>query len=91
MLQGAEYIPVQRNMGIDAILKQEFDGGLVIVRVQRPGETILDAARKLAKASAGKGAKVMFLIALERDGGCFEFAKELPVGVVAIESPAPEY
>jgi site-specific DNA-methyltransferase (adenine-specific) len=86
MLHGLNYVPVQRNNGIDAILKEEFDGGPVTVRVQRPGETLLDTARKLSKASVSKGAKLMFVIALAR-GGCFEFADELPVGVVAIESP----
>jgi site-specific DNA-methyltransferase (adenine-specific) len=87
MLQGLEYVPVQRNNGIDAILKQEFDGGPVPIRVQRCGETLLDAASKLSRASAGKGAKLMFVVALAR-GGCFEFADELPSGVVAVESPA---
>lgn len=87
MLQGLEYHPVQRNNGIDAILKQEVDGGPVPIRVQRPGETLLDAAWKLSKASAGKGAKVMFLVALAR-GGCFEFAEELPPGVIVVDSPA---
>lgn len=87
MLQGVEYVPVQRNNGIDAILKQEFDGGPVTVRVQRPGETLVDAARKLSNASTSKGAKVMFVVVLAR-GGCFEFAGDLPSGVVAIESPA---
>ncbi|MDZ4783726.1 MAG: site-specific DNA-methyltransferase [Planctomycetia bacterium] len=86
MLQGLECVPVQRNSGIDAILKREFDGGPVTVRVQRMGESLMDAARKLASASAGKGAKVMFVVALTR-GGSLEFANELPVGVVAIESP----
>lgn len=87
MLQGLDYVPVQRNNGIDALLKQGFGGAPVTIRVQRPGETLLDAAQKLSKASAGKGAKVMFVIAVAR-GGCFEFADELPNGVVAIESPA---
>ena len=32
MLQGMAFVPVQRNNGIDAILKQEFDGGPVTVR-----------------------------------------------------------
>jgi site-specific DNA-methyltransferase (adenine-specific) len=86
MLQGLEYVPVQRNNGIDAILKQEFNGGPVTIRVQRPGETLLDAAQKLWQASVGKGAKLMFVIALAR-GGCFEFANEFPPGVVTIESP----
>ncbi len=87
MLQGLEYVPVQRNAGIDAILKQEFEGGPVTVRVQRPGETLFDAAQKLSHASAGKGAKLMFVVVQSR-GGCFEFADELPSGVVPIESPA---
>lgn len=87
MLQGLEYVPVQRNNGIDAILKQEFDGGPVPIRVQRAGENLLDAALKLSRASAGKGAKLMFVVALAR-GGCFEFADELPSGVIAVESPA---
>jgi len=38
MLRGLEYVPVQRNNGIDAILKQEFDGGPVPIRVHRSGE-----------------------------------------------------
>ena len=87
VLHGVECVPVQRNAGIDAILKQDFEGGPVTLRIQRPGETLLEAAQKLAKASAGKGAKVMFLVVLAR-GGCFDFADELPEGVVAIESPA---
>ncbi len=87
MLHGLEYVPVQRNSGIDAILKEEFNGGPVTVRVQRRGETLLEAAQKLSKASSSKGTKLMFVIALER-GGCFEFAHELPTGVIAIESPA---
>jgi site-specific DNA-methyltransferase (adenine-specific) len=87
MLQGLDYVPVQRNNGIDAILKQEFNGGPVTVRVQRLGETLLDAAQKLSSASADKGAKLMFVVVLAR-GGYFEFANELPSGVIAIESPA---
>lgn len=78
---------MHRNSGIDAILRQEFDGGPVPIRVQRPGETLLDAALKLSKAAVGKGAKVMFVVASSR-GGCFEFADQLPTGVVAVESPA---
>ena len=87
VLQGLEYVPVQRNNGIDAILKLEFAGGPVTVRVQRSGETLLEAAQKLSKASAGKGATLMFVIVLGY-GGHFEFADDLPPGVVAIESPA---
>jgi site-specific DNA-methyltransferase (adenine-specific) len=85
ILQGLDCVPVHRNNGIDAILKREFSGGPVPVRVQRPGETLQEAAEKLSKASAGKGAKVMFVVVLER-GGSFQFAEELPPGVIAVES-----
>ncbi len=87
VLQGLDFVPVQRNGGIDAILKQPFDGGPVTVRVQRPGESLQDAAQKLFNASAGKGAKLMFIVVLAR-GGSFDFADDLPAGVVAVDSPA---
>ena len=87
VLRGLEYTPVQRNAGIDALLQHEFAGGPITVRIQRPGESLRDAAQKLCRASAGKGAKLMFVVALSR-GGSFEFADELPDGVVAIDSPA---
>lgn len=87
MLQGMEVVPVQRNQGIDAILKEGFEGGPVPIRIQRAGETLLEAAQKLAKASAGKGARIMFVVAISR-GGCFDFADELPAGVIAVASPA---
>jgi site-specific DNA-methyltransferase (adenine-specific) len=87
LLQGLEYAPVQRNSGIDAILKQAFDGGPVTIRVQRVGETLLDAASKLWRASVGKGAKAMFVVALTQSE-CFSFADQLPPEVVAVESPA---
>jgi site-specific DNA-methyltransferase (adenine-specific) len=87
ILQGLEIVPVQRNQGIDALLKQNHLDGPVPIRVQRPGETLLDAATKLSKASIGKGAKLMFVVALSR-GGCFDFADVMPPGVVVVDSPA---
>ena len=87
LLQGLDFVPVHRNNGIDALMKQEFEGGPVPIRVQRRGETLLDAAQKISKAAADKGAKLMFVVAVSR-GGCFEFADELPPGVVAVDSPS---
>lgn len=87
MLKGLPYILVQRNSGIDAILMREYAGGPVPIRVQRTGETLLETASKLATASAGKGAKLMFLIATAR-GGSLGFPDEFPRGVIVIESPA---
>lgn len=87
LLQGIEWIPVHRNSGIDALLKSDFDDCPVTIRVQRQGETLLESAQKLWKASASKGANIMFLIVFAR-GGNLDFASELPPGVVAIDAPA---
>ena len=89
LLDGLDYVPVHRNTGIDAILKQDLDGTPVPIRVQRRGETVTEAAQKLYRASAPKGAKVMFLLVLAKNG-CFEFTGELPAGVVAMKTPAIE-
>jgi len=87
LLEGLDYVPVHRNHGIDAILKDDLDGTPVPIRVQRCHETVIEAAMKLKRASASKGAKVMFLVVLAK-GGCFEFAEELPADVIPIDAPA---
>ena len=86
LLRGVEYIPVQRNSGIDAFLQEGIDRSPVPVRVQRENETVLEAAYKLHKASQDKGVTVMFLVAIS-EGGYFEFEGALPEGVVVINSP----
>ena len=62
VLGTVDCVPVQRNNGIDAFLKREVLGAPVPVRVQRQGESLLEAARSLANASAGKGAAVSVLV-----------------------------
>ena len=86
MLLGVKYVPVQRNSGIDAFLKEGIEGTPVPIRVQRENETILEAAHKLYKASRYKGAKLMLLVAIS-EGGYFQFDDDLPEGVVIIDSP----
>ena len=87
LLQELDYVPVQRNSGIDAILKEDLGGTPVPIRVQRQGETIVEAAQKLFAASRSKAAKAMFLVALTR-GGSLDLEDALPPGVVVIEAPA---
>ncbi len=87
LLRGLEYAPVQRNRGIDAVLKNDLYGQPVLLRVQRPDETILEAANRLHKAAKGKRAAAMFVIATQR-GGYFEFEGQFPPGVTIIDAPA---
>jgi site-specific DNA-methyltransferase (adenine-specific) len=61
-LKGLSLHAVHRNKGIDAILASDSKGKPVCVRIQRPGETTLDAARSLAKAAARKGGARLILV-----------------------------
>ena len=88
-LRGLEYVPVQRNKGIDAILKEDFGGTPIPVRVQREGETLIEAGNKLYHASKGKNVRVMFLVA-RTNGGYMALGDDLPPGVVIINAPALE-
>lgn len=62
LLEGLDLNPVHRNKGIDAILKQTFEGGPILVRVQREHESVLDAASLLAAAAKKKGCKLPILV-----------------------------
>lgn len=87
LLHGLEYAPVQRNKGIDAILKDDLNSKPILIRVQRANETILEAANYLYKAARGKNAAMMFVVATQR-GGYFEFENQFPPGVVIVDAPA---
>jgi len=67
LLSKLDYTPVQRNSGIDGILKQDVGGVPVLLRVQREGESLLDAASALKKASQNKGACVLVVIQTQPD------------------------
>lgn len=66
-LKGLDFIPVQRNNGIDAFLKAGNDEGFIPVRVQRSGESLLEAAVALRKGSQTKHVPAMILIATQPD------------------------
>jgi len=87
LLRGLEYVPVQRNKGIDAVLKDDLDGKPILIRVQRPGETLLEAASLLSKAARGKQAAALFVIAIQK-GGYFELDDQFPEDITVIDAPA---
>jgi site-specific DNA-methyltransferase (adenine-specific) len=86
LLCGLDYVPVQRNKGIDAVLKDDLNGRPILVRVQRKRETILETANCLYRASQGKNAAAMFVVATQR-GGYFEFENQFPPGVLVVDAP----
>ena len=86
-LKGLNYVPVQRNSGIDAILREGLHGSPITVRVQREDETTFEAAYKLYHASKDKNVLVMFLVSIRRlDRSLLE--DYLPPGVILIDTPA---
>lgn len=62
LLAGLPVKLVQRNAGIDAIHNDYIEGRPVLIRVQREGEDLSQAAEKLAKAGQKKQAYALILI-----------------------------
>jgi site-specific DNA-methyltransferase (adenine-specific) len=89
ILTGLDILPVQRNAGIDAILKRNHHSKPVPIRVQREHETILEAATKLAAASEKKGAEIAFLVATKQTQELLDFSF-MNCLVKVINSPALE-
>ena len=85
-LEGLDFIPVQRNKGIDAILKQQYQNTPVLVRVQKRGESVIDAAILLSNAAKKKGALKAILVKTDESGILFEEA--IPENIEIVESVA---
>jgi len=66
-LAGLDIIPVQRNKGIDAFLKYGAINGSIPIRVQRPNESLSEAAISLHNASKGKHTVLMVLVATQEE------------------------
>lgn len=88
-LHGLPFVPVQRNLGIDAILNTPPGANPVFIRVQRPGETLLDAAGRLSRAGQSKQPATLILIVtdLQSPAGLFD---ALPPEVMLVNSTAGE-
>ncbi|MEZ5455860.1 MAG: site-specific DNA-methyltransferase [Lysobacteraceae bacterium] len=87
LLAGIDLLPVQRNAGIDAFLQVKIDGSLVPIRVQRPGESIMEAASKLARAANSKKAARAVLVRTHKDDSLFSEGM-LPKFIELIDSTA---
>ncbi|CAD5928493.1 DNA modification methyltransferase [Planktothrix tepida] len=87
IISSLDIIPVQRNQGIDAILKQNYRGKPVPIRVQRQGESLHKALNLLHKASQAKGALKSILVKTSDD--LFELeVTDIPNHVMIREAPA---
>lgn len=66
LLQELDIIPVHRNKSIDAILKRQYKGTPVLLRVQKRGESLTEAAKLLSKATEKKGGFKSILVRTEQ-------------------------
>ncbi len=62
LLHDIDYIPVQRNSGIDAILKITYQNSPILIRIQKENESIENAIKSLNRAVVTKSSKKSFLI-----------------------------
>ena len=88
-LHGLPIVPVQRSRGIDAILNTAPGQNPILIRVQRRGETLLDAAEQLHAAGATKqpGTLILVVTDSQQPAGLFN---TLPADVLLVNSTASE-
>ena len=88
-LHGVPIVPVQRNRGIDAILKTAPGEGSVLIRVQRKGESLMDAAELLHHAGQSKQPATLVLVVTDSQHllGLFN---TLPSDVLFVNSTGSE-
>jgi len=88
-LHGLPIIPVQRNRGIDAILKISPGENPVLIRVQQRGESVADAAELLHSAGQNKQPATLILVVTDsqQPAGLFNL---LPPDVLLVNSTASE-
>ena len=89
-LHGVPIVPVQRNRGIDAILKTAPGECSVLIRVQRRGESLMDAAELLRNAGQSKQPATLVLVVTDSQQpiGLFH---ALPPDVLLVNSTASEF
>ena len=88
-LHGLRFVPVQMNRGIDAIVRAAPGSQPILIRVQRPGELLGDAAQLLHRAGRSKQPAQLILIATEERTSANLF-DDLPADVTIINSTAKE-
>ncbi|MBI4326337.1 MAG: site-specific DNA-methyltransferase [Chloroflexi bacterium] len=88
-LHGLPLVPVQRNRGIDAILSARPGEIPILIRVQRRGEGVADAAELLHSAGQSKQPATMVLVVTDSQppAGLFNL---LPPDVLLVNSIATE-
>ncbi len=86
LLRGLDFAPVQRNKGVDVVLRRQYEGTPVLVRVQKRGESLTEAAALLSNAANKRGALKSILVRTEH--GLAFFDETVPANVLVVDSTA---
>ncbi len=86
VLSTVGFTPIQRNKGLDALLKNKVDGKYVFVRLQKEQEAVQDGVNLMVKAMESKGDCEGVYIVFEQGNGIFD--TKTPENVRLIFSPA---
>jgi site-specific DNA-methyltransferase (adenine-specific) len=88
-LHGLPIVPVQRNRGIDAILRTKAGDSPVLIRVQKRGESLADATELLRSAGQTKQPATLVLVVTDsqQHSGLFNL---LSPDVLLVNSTASE-
>jgi len=87
ILTGLDFVPVQRNAGIDAFLNTSIDASPVPIRIQRQDESLGDAVNKLARAIKSKNALLAILVRTHDDSIAL-FEDEIPKFIKLVDATA---
>ncbi len=87
LLNGLDFVPVQRNAGIDAFLKSAPGQMPVPLRVQRKSETLTEAAGKLARAVKSKNITRAILVRTHESLSLFP-EEPLPEVITLVDATA---
>ena len=86
-LHGLPIVPVQRNRGIDAILRTDRGQTPILLRVQRRGEDLAEAAKSLRQAGRSKQPATLVLVVVDSSQSRGLFGA-LPSDVLLVRSTA---
>lgn len=86
VLNQLDYVPVQRNKGIDGVLKATIDSLPVFIRVQRDTESISDTVAAIRKAAKKKGGSKLIAVQTKIDATDVFVGENFLDGVAIIQS-----
>lgn len=88
VLAQVEFTPIQRNSGLDALLKKKNSGRFIFVRLQKDGELVQDGINSMTRAMRSKGECEGVFVVFEANTDLLDV--EVPQNIRLIRSPSAQ-